>query len=300
VGLQPHPAETDSPPKPGSDEPALAAQALGQRRELPEYVGARSWGAEDAARTVLLLHGATSSSRTWWQVAPQLAQHNWHVIAVDLQGHGAAPAGGAPAIAAMARSVLELLRARRIDLLLGHSLGAVVATELLRLCPNATHRLILDEPPGPNTVDWANAVPYLEHEQHLARRDALGHAAQMNRALPFWHPTDCLTATEDLAAHNRSAVADALAEISTGEWVRTAPSIHAPTLVMAGPETTGQYVFGGDYGSSIRGDERAQLVASLPRAKLTVFGRGHVLHRDNPSEWVTRVDRFGRCKRCPG
>ncbi|MEO8510176.1 MAG: alpha/beta fold hydrolase [Chloroflexota bacterium] len=37
-----------------------------------------------AAPTVLLVHGITASSGTWWRVAPALVDAGWQVLAVDL------------------------------------------------------------------------------------------------------------------------------------------------------------------------------------------------------------------------
>ncbi len=53
----------------------------------------------------LLVHGVTSSSRTWWRVAPALAGRGFRVLAVDLRGHGAsARAEGGLALAELIRS----------------------------------------------------------------------------------------------------------------------------------------------------------------------------------------------------
>lgn len=223
-----------------------------------------------------------------------LCQRSWHVIAVDLPGHGETPANAARAPQEMAERLAGLLTRDPLDLLLGHSLGAVVALELLRMFPDSTRRLILDEPPGLQSVDWEGAASYLAAEQKLARRDPCGHAMQMHRELRSWHLTDCTIAVEDLAAHDRVALRHTMRAIAGGASHRIAPQIIAPTLVMAAPDSPGRYTFGGTYGSSIRGDERSGFLAAIPHAELAVFGRGHVLHRDTPGEWSARVDEFGQ------
>jgi pimeloyl-ACP methyl ester carboxylesterase len=242
---------------------------------------------------VLLLHGATSSSRTWWQVAPKLVRRGWHVSAVDLPGHGETPADSARTPRGIAERLSPLVTKRALDLLVGHSLGALVALELLDMVPHATRRLVLDEPPGLDTVEWEGASRYLESEQHLALRDSNAYAARMCAELPLWHPLDCAIAAEDIAAHDWVALCDTLGAVAAGRSHHLASTLDVPTLIMAAPDAPGQYVFGGDYGSSIRRDERARLVAGIPGAQLVVFGRGHVLHRDAPQEWSTFVDEFG-------
>jgi pimeloyl-ACP methyl ester carboxylesterase len=54
----------------------------------------RVWGS--GPRTVVLLHGSTSSSSTWWQVGPRLAESGWTVTAFDLPSHGSSPAARVP------------------------------------------------------------------------------------------------------------------------------------------------------------------------------------------------------------
>ncbi|MGH2816717.1 MAG: alpha/beta hydrolase, partial [Actinomycetota bacterium] len=53
----------------------------------------RAWGdgADPSRPLTVLVHGVTSSSRTWWRVGPALAERGFRVLAVDLRGHGASP-----------------------------------------------------------------------------------------------------------------------------------------------------------------------------------------------------------------
>ena len=46
-----------------------------------------AWGATEAP-SLLLLHGVTSSARTWWRIGPALAAAGFRVVAPDLPGHG--------------------------------------------------------------------------------------------------------------------------------------------------------------------------------------------------------------------
>lgn len=222
-----------------------------------------------------------------------LARRGWHVSAVDLPGHGETPAGSAHTPRGIAEHLSPLLTKRPLDLLVGHSLGAIVALELLDMVPHAARRLVLDEPPGLDSVEWDGASRYLESEQHLALHDSNAYAARMCAELTLWHPLDCVIAAADIAAHDRVALCNTLAAVAAGTSHQLAPTIDVSTLILTAPDAPGRYVFGGAYGSSIRRDERARLVAAIPRAELAVFGRGHVLHRDAPQEWSALVDEFG-------
>jgi pimeloyl-ACP methyl ester carboxylesterase len=272
-----------------------AGSAYGMQSDdlrLPSPVAVRNWNSGRASTTVLLLHGATSSSRTWWQVAPQLNRLGYHVIAADLPGHGETPAGSRPLTPrAMAERLLGIA-ASPVDVLVGHSLGSLVAVEMLNQAPEVARALILDEPPGLHTVKWDTASDQLRTEQPLARRNPGLYAEELHRNLPVWQRNDCVIAAADLAACELEAVSDALAAISTGSSHTLLATLSLPTLIMLGPDSGGQYVFGGDYGSSLRGEERRLFIASIPRATTSILGIGHVLHRDAPEEWTSHATDF--------
>ncbi len=95
------------------------------------------WG-EEGRPLAVLVHGVTASSRTWWRVGPWFARAGWRVVAVDLRGHGKSPrAMQGLALKDLAddlhKTVVALLEpGESVDVLLGHSLGALAALELYR------------------------------------------------------------------------------------------------------------------------------------------------------------------------
>jgi len=99
---------------------------------------------------VLLLHGITSSSRTWKAVTPRLAER-YTVIAPDLLGHGrSAKPQGDYSIGGYASGVRDLLVA--LDLprvtVVGHSLGGGVAMQFGYQFPQRVERLVLVDSGG--------------------------------------------------------------------------------------------------------------------------------------------------------
>jgi len=118
----------------------------------PTHARATDPGA--AAPVSLLLHGITGWWRTWWRVGPALAERGWRVIAVDLRGHGTSPpidgAATAESLAAEVAATMEAFGVTRLDALIGHSLGAAIAMELLHLRPAIARRAVLEDPPGPD------------------------------------------------------------------------------------------------------------------------------------------------------
>lgn len=92
-------------------------------------------------RTAVLIHGIMSDHRAWHRVSLELQDQGFRIIAVDLAGHGGSPRSRRYSPRAWADDVVEtvapLLRDRP-DLIMGHSLGALVASMVAdRLAPRA-------------------------------------------------------------------------------------------------------------------------------------------------------------------
>lgn len=82
-------------------------------------------------RTAVLVHGIMSDHRAWHRVTHELAEQGFRVIALDLAGHGGSPRSRRYSPTAWADDVIETLQpllTRRPDLIMGHSLGALVAS----------------------------------------------------------------------------------------------------------------------------------------------------------------------------
>jgi len=94
---------------------------------------------------LLLLHGITSSSQTWADVLPGLAERHT-VIAPDLLGHGASAKPRADyslgSFASSMRDLLLMLGHERASVV-GHSLGGGIAMQFSYQFPERTERLAL-------------------------------------------------------------------------------------------------------------------------------------------------------------
>ena len=99
---------------------------------------------------ILLIHGITSSARTWRAVMPALAE-NHEVIATDLLGHGrsAKPRGdySLGGYASGLRDLLSILDIGRVTVV-GHSLGGGVAMQFAYQFPDRLGRLVLVDSGG--------------------------------------------------------------------------------------------------------------------------------------------------------
>jgi pimeloyl-ACP methyl ester carboxylesterase len=152
---------------------------------------------------VIMVHGIASTSATFHRVVPLLAPRH-RVIAIDILGHGASPA---PAdseytldehVAALAATIRGL-RLREPFVLVGHSLGSLIATryaaERRWYSPPGTRvsRLVLVAPPvylTPSDIGdprvRARVSAYLRAYEFLrSNRDfTLANAAVISRMLP--------------------------------------------------------------------------------------------------------------------
>jgi pimeloyl-ACP methyl ester carboxylesterase len=100
---------------------------------------------------VVLIHGITSSSRTWREVLPLLAASGYTVIAPDLLGHGrSAKPRGDYSLGAYASGVRDLLVALEVPraTIVGHSLGGGVAMQFAYQFPERVERLVLVDSGG--------------------------------------------------------------------------------------------------------------------------------------------------------
>jgi len=105
---------------------------------------------EPGRRTLVLIHGLSSSASAWARYEDAFARR-YNVVTVDLRGHGLStkPRGIASyTIARMAEDVLALLDQLELEhiVLIGHSFGALVALEFLARYQNRVARAVLLSP----------------------------------------------------------------------------------------------------------------------------------------------------------
>jgi pimeloyl-ACP methyl ester carboxylesterase len=151
----------------------------------------------DAGPLLLLLHGVTSRWQDWLPVVPVLAQR-WRVVAADLRGHGrSAHIHDQYGLMQYVSDVAALIRhlGGQPAVVVGHSLGAMIAIGLASEAPELVRAAVLEDPP----LGAFNGEPFAhrpEHARFLAMRELAraGHpqaelarllAAQMPGANPL-------------------------------------------------------------------------------------------------------------------
>jgi pimeloyl-ACP methyl ester carboxylesterase len=120
-------------------------------------------------RPVVLLHGLASDGRIWQPLVKRLLAGQWRVVVPDLLGFGNSPKPewNDYTVQEHARMVLASLQRHRIKgpvVLVGHSMGCLVASHIAWRYPELVERLVLYEPPL-----FADDPQYKVHTQRRLR-----------------------------------------------------------------------------------------------------------------------------------
>jgi pimeloyl-ACP methyl ester carboxylesterase len=226
----------------------------------------------DGARTAVLIHGIMSDSRAWHRVTAELEQRGFRVLAVDLAGHGRSPRSRRYSPARWADDVVETLRpllSAPPDLVMGHSLGALVASLVAdRLAPRTA--VYIDPafafPRGP--LGWMLKLTFL-----LSPRPRRSILVRMN---PKWDPADVEIELAGLRDWDRRTL---FGFRDTSSLVPPA-SLVAPSLVVLAERSL---------------LIRKPVVAALRRLGMaveTIPGTGHAVFRDDHARFVHVLDRW--------
>jgi len=250
----------------------------------------RRWG--DSGPRAVLVHGVTAWSNTWWRLGPALADRGWDVTAVDLRGHGDSPrAGPTMHLDELGADLVETIGAG-VDLIVGHSLGALTSLSALNLEPLFAGRAVLEEPPGMTTVDRELLAALIAADVEGAGSDRDGFTANLARSNPRWHERDVHEAVEGALRCDGEAIVRATA---TRDLSWDLAGLVAPLglplmalLALDGTESFGTEV----ESSALVGEERARFIEALGENEHHVIDGGHCIHRSEPDLWLERVTSF--------
>jgi pimeloyl-ACP methyl ester carboxylesterase len=100
---------------------------------------------------MVLIHGLGGSKENWMLVTPQLADRGWRVLVPDLAGFGATPLEGRESTLETNRGIVDAVIARGPGpaVLVGHSMGGLIATMQAASHPASVARLVLLDPAVP-------------------------------------------------------------------------------------------------------------------------------------------------------
>jgi pimeloyl-ACP methyl ester carboxylesterase len=226
-------------------------------------------------RVAVLVHGIQSDHRAWHRVSAELRDEGFRVIAVDLAGHGVSPRSRRYSPAAWADDVVESLEpvvGDRIDLIVGHSLGALVASRVAdRIRPRAAVY-----------IDPAFGFPRGVHGALLKAVFVLSprpRAWTLRRLNPRWGDDDVDLELATLAVWDRRT----LLGFTRTSTLTPPASLVAPSLVVLAERSM---LIGARDEAALR--ELGMTVERVPGAGHTVFRDDHAAFMTLLGDWVTR------------
>ncbi len=137
------------------------------------------WG-NDAKPLLILVHGARDHARSWDETARAL-RNDWHVVALDLRGHGdsAWSPDGAYNLTYHVVDLAELiahLGEERVTIV-AHSLGGSITSRVAALYPDRIDRLVIVDGLGPRPAaiaEWTAAGSVKRLREWVDKRRDLG------------------------------------------------------------------------------------------------------------------------------
>ena len=231
---------------------------------------------------LLLVHGLWAGPSTWWRVGPALEARGWEVERAVLAGHGGRSLGNVRTIADLADDVATR-HPGGATLVAGHSLGAVVAQQLVTR-PSYAAGVLLEDPPGPGGTRRGRAdAGTRSREDAAAHADPHAAVSELLHGHPTWTRRDARSVVE-----GRLRTDPELGRLSSRQL-----SWDLPALVARSPVPVGLVVAVGRY-SALGEPDRARLLDSVGPELVTEVRAGHHVHLDEPDRWVEAVHAFGR------
>jgi lipase len=251
-------------------------------------LAAHEWG--DAASPALVcLHGVTSHGRHFGPLAERLADR-FHLVALDLRGHGASTWEPPWHLEQHVADVLAAAPPERCTWL-GHSFGARIAYEAAAAAPDRVERLVLLDPairipPHVGLMAAENARrdrSYVSFEEGIDRRYEESVLTTAPRELVEAELRLHLLPDDDGRFRYRYCQSAVVA--AYGEMTREPPSfdrVRIPTLVVLGETSYLPY-------DELLGPHAAALGALLEVVRLPA---GHTLLWDALDDTAGAVERF--------
>ena len=183
--------------------------------------------------TVVFIHGALNDHTVWAAQSRHFTDHDYHVLAPDLPGHGHTPGPALTSVAAMADWLLAMLEAAHIHhaALIGHSMGSLIALEAAAKAPQRVTHLGLVGTAYPMTVadtlletartDEARAIGMVAKWSHVQGHPAIDDLKLLMQRLARQNPDQLLHT--DLAACN-----------AYDQGLTAAASVRCPALLVCG------------------------------------------------------------------
>lgn len=243
---------------------------------------------------MFLLHGVGGGKEAWPDAMKALVGAGYRAVAWDMPGYGASTAIDPFDNAGLALSLERLIdtidaSGARRNILLGHSMGGMIAQEAVALFPQKIHGLILSGTSpafGKPGGDWQQQFLQSRFAPLDAGRGMAGLAPELARGMLAPDASDVVVAQ---AAAIMSRVPEttyraALAAIVSFNRLDNLVNIKPPTICISGEHDKNAAPF-----------VMEKMAARIPGAEyLCLKGAGHIANMEKPAEFNAAVLDFLR------
>jgi pimeloyl-ACP methyl ester carboxylesterase len=259
-------------------------------------VGLEILEAGEGGDPLLVLHGFCGAKENFSEAASQLAERGWHVVVPDQRGHGvsAHPAGTSAysfdLFVSDALALVDALGWRRF-VLIGHSMGGMVAQQLALTAPDRLRGLVL--------MDTFHAAPQIDEDLTAAGRKLVedgGMAALVEAMRGLEGPLETeahrrllaerpgyqeLTDAQTVACSADMWLSMSAAILSARDTLEDLRSLRLPVLVVVGEQDE----------PFLEASHR--MAETIPGSRLAVIpDGGHSPQLEAPEAWTRAVSSF--------
>jgi pimeloyl-ACP methyl ester carboxylesterase len=256
---------------------------------FPYKDGSLAYREEGAGPVLFFLHGMNGNSRSWASSFLSL-RNNFRVIAWDAPSFGSSDSFG-DSIEVYQSAAKALIKGLGVEdaILIGHSMGGLVATKLATDPDTSIAGLVLSSshlgfghPTGePLMFRYSNRIEALNKNS----ADAEYTMERAKRSTPDGTHEDVIKFLADVAGNTRiEGIRDGGRMSQETDNTLTCQGISAPVLILTGAKD-----------SIISTEMHAALVAALPKAeKVVIPEAGHASYAEYPNIFNTYVKEFAK------
>lgn len=251
---------------------------------------------EKGLPTIVFLHGFTGSTRTWQPIMTRL-QDKFHVVAIDLTGHGKTDVPNEVERYTMAEQLNDLNDIfEALDLttftLVGYSMGGRIALAYTMEYPKKVQKLLLESAsPGLKTAEERRERK--EADERLANKIINEGIRQF---IDFWEEIPLFKSQKSMPVDDRKAVraerlaqdeqglANSLLGIGTGSQPSYWPRLQEVTIPVL--------LITGELDQKFVGIAEAMNKQFISAQSKVIKDVGHAIHVENPSLFATIVEEY--------